>query len=507
MCTAPGKPSPRLTSARAKHQTKAAISRREFAKRGCLALGTCALAVGPSWGLSASPLLAGADELGIEPNLGLIDIPAGTFVMGSPESERQRQHDETQHEVSLRAFRLAAHEVSQADYLRVMGTNPSANVGDDLPVEQVSWYDAIEFCNRLSDEEGLERAYEVGDDGSVSWLRDADGYRLPTEAEWEYAARAGSTDIFPTGGQITSDMANFEGSYPYLIEENYVMRRDPSVVTSANRGQTIGVAELPPNAWGLYTMYGNVSEWCFDLYETFTSEALSDPAGAAQGSLRISRGGGYDDFAKQLRSAYRSACNPDWTDRNMGFRIARNAPDPLEPLGPFETSAPQRIDLPAEPRVLIAYFSHSGNTARAAQLISEKTGAPLFEIAMAQPYQGNIYEDSQADMNNGVHPPLSAHVDDIASYDVVLLGYPTWWSTIPMPVATFLDEHDLTGKLIATFSSNGGTRFGDSLSDVAKAAQGSVVTHGFEFTYSGGSSLPADIDSWLARIGLGTSAQ
>ncbi|MBS5449609.1 MAG: SUMF1/EgtB/PvdO family nonheme iron enzyme [Coriobacteriia bacterium] len=480
------------------HRNAHALSRRSF-----IALGTAALAVGSPLCTASLPRIAEATEPGIE----LVDIPAGTFSMGSPDSERQRQADETQHDVTLSAFRLAPYEVMQAEYARVMGTNPSANVGDNLPVEQVSWYDAIEFCNRISDEQGLTRCYEVGEDGSVSWDRSADGYRLPTEAEWEYAARAGSTGIFPAGEQITSDVANFEGSYPYLIEENYVMRRDPAVVTSANRGQTIGVAELPPNAWGLYNMCGNVSEWCFDLYAPYGPEAASDPAGPTQGSLRTNRGGGYDDFAKQLRSAYRSACNPSWVDRNMGFRVARNANASDAPSDVVATEGPLSIAVPAEPRILIAYFSHSGNTARAAQMIADKTGAPLFEIAMAQPYQGNIYEDSQADMNNNVHPPLAAHVDDIASYDVVLLGYPTWWSTIPMPVATFLDEHDLTGKLIATFSSNGGTRFGDSLSDVAKAAQGSVVTHGFEFTYSGGGSLSGDIDAWLARIGLGTAAQ
>lgn len=484
---------------------RSTLSRRALIKTGT-ALAAAALADHLLIGIASSPHPAHAIELTGTSDVddGLLEMPTGTFLMGSPEIERQRQADETQHEVTLSPFRLAPCEVTQADYLRVMGLNPSANVGDELPVEQVSWYDAIEFCNRLSDERGLARAYEVDEDGSVSWDRSANGYRLPTEAEWEWAARAGSVGTFGPLGQITSDNANFEGSYPYLIEENYVMRRDPSVVTSANRGQTISVTELAPNAWGLYNMLGNVSEWCFDLWSPYDAASASDPTGPESGSLRVSRGGGYDDFAKQLRCAYRTAANPAWVDRNMGFRIARNATD--DPgQATFVTAGPLHLNIPPEPRVLVAYFSHSGNTARAAQMLADKGGWPLFEIQMAQPYHGNIYEDSQLDMNNDVHPPLAAHVDDIAGYDVVLLGYPTWWSTIPMPMATFLEEHDLSGKTIATFSSNGGTRFGDSLSDVAKAAPGSVVTHGFEFYYSGGSSLSDDIDAWLVRIGLGAA--
>ncbi len=165
---------------------------------------------------------------------------------------------------------------------------------------------------RFSEREGLTPAYTVSGN-TVSWNRAADGYRLPTEAEWEYAARAGTTGVFPWGDRITSDNANFEGTYPYLIEENYVNRQDPTVRSTRNRNRTVEVDELEPNGFGLYNMHGNVSEWCFDYYGEY-GEETGNPAGARSGSLRVNRGGGWNDFGKQLRSAYRSAAAPDTTD-------------------------------------------------------------------------------------------------------------------------------------------------------------------------------------------------
>lgn len=146
---------------------------------------------------------------------GLVLIPGGTFTMGSPAGERQRHEDERAHKVALSPFYLSPYEVTQAEYESVMGANPSRFTGDNLPVETVTWYDAIEYCNARSEREGLTPAYTVSGN-TVSWNRAADGYRLPTEAEWEYAARAGTTGVFPWGDRITSDNANFEGTYPYL---------------------------------------------------------------------------------------------------------------------------------------------------------------------------------------------------------------------------------------------------------------------------------------------------
>lgn len=428
---------------------------------------------------------------------GLVLIPGGTFTMGSPAGERQRHEDERAHRVALSPFYLSPYEVTQAEYESVMGANPSHFTGDNLPVETVTWYDAAAYCNALSEREGLTPAYTVSGN-TVSWNRAADGYRLPTEAEWEYAARAGTTGVFPWGDRITSDNANFEGTYPYLIEENYVNRQDPTVRSSRNRNRTVEVDELEPNGFGLYNMHGNVSEWCFDYYGEY-GEETGNPAGARSGSLRVNRGGGWNDFGKQLRSAYRSAAAPDTTDWNLGFRVARNA----EPgSGTVTTTYTANARIPENPRILIAYFSYTGNTENAAEIIAEATDADVFDIRMAEPYRGGIYDVSQRDLNAGARPALAGRVQNMAQYDVVLLGYPTWWSTMPMPVYTFLESYDFSDKVILPFSSHGGTRFGDSISDLSKTARGAYVGQGFEFEYSGGRRLEDNLRAWLAGHGI-----
>lgn len=429
---------------------------------------------------------------------GFLLLPGGTFLMGSPDSERQRDPDEVRHQVRVSAFYVDPYEVTQADYKAVMGENPSARQGDRLPVENVTWLDAVRYCNALSAKRGLGPVYTL-DGEAVRWNRQANGYRLLTEAEWEYAARARTETIFNVGNQVHSDQINFEGSYPYLIEENYVSRRDPSVRPSENRGETMPVDALPANAFGLHHTHGNVSEWVFDYYGAYDVHHAVNPAGPAAGSLRVNRGGAYNDFGKHLRSAYRSAANPIDADQNLGFRICRNAA-PLE--GVVECAAPTRLALPQNPRVLAAYFSYSGNTEHAARLISELLHADLFEIAMQKPYRGNIYEVSQADLNLGVRPPLTARVENMADYDVILLGYPTWWATMPMPVRSFLEAHNLKGKIILPFSSHGGTVWGESLSDLAKAVPGAYVSIGLEFHYSGGRRLNDHIANWLRASGL-----
>ncbi len=426
----------------------------------------------------------------------LLLIPGGSFIMGSPEDERQRQEDETLHEVTVSAFYVDPYEVRQSDYEAIMGENPSYFHGADLPVENVTWYDAIAYCNRLSEHRGLTPVYTV-DENTVTWDRSADGYRLLTEAEWEYAARAGSTTIYNVGNQVHSDLVNFQGSYPYLIEENYVTHQNPEVVTSRNRGETMAVDSLNPNAFGLYHTHGNVAEWCFDYYGEYDLAQSKDPAGAASGSLRVNRGGSYNDFGKHLRSAYRSAANPIDPDQNLGFRIGRNA-EHME--GTIMTTYALDIVVPENPKILVAYFSYSGNTEDAARIIQQKTGADLMEITMEEPYRGNIYDVSQRDLMNNIRPALSSHVEDMRQYDIILLGYPTWWATMPMPVYTFLEEYDFTGKTIVSFSSHGGTMFGDSVSDLSKAVPGAYVGIGYEFHYS--SSDADDISAWLALNGV-----
>ena len=417
---------------------------------------------------------------------GMVLIPGGTFTMGSPVSERQRQADETQHQVTVRAFYVDPHEVTQQDYQAVMGTNPSHFQGDNLPVEQVTWYDAINYCNKLSEAQGLTPAYQI-DGTTVTWNRAADGYRLLTEAEWEYAARAGTQTVFYEGGQIVADQVNFCGSYPYLIEENYLSHKNPEVVTSTYRQETMPVDGLAPNS----------SEWCFDYYGPYA--AGQDPAGPSSGSLRVNRGGGWNDFAKHVRTAYRSVTTPDTVEQNLGFRIARNA----EPgTGSVVTTYSLDLKTPEQPKVLVTYLSYTGNTEQGAQLMAEALGADLFTIEMEQPYRGNIYDVSQRDLNQDARPALATHVADMAQYDVVLVGYPTWWGTMPMPMFTFLNEYDFSGKTLLPFSSHGSTRFGDSISDFSKQVPGAYVGQAFEYYYSGGSELEAEVAAWLKESGL-----
>lgn len=242
-----------------------------------------------------------------------VRISGGTFTMGSPAEERWRETDEVQHEVTLGSYLIAKREVSQAEYTAVTGTNPSHFKGENYPVEMVSWYDALNYCNALSEREGLVPAYTV-EGANVTWNRDANGYRLPTEAEWEYACRAGTTSPFSTGRNITVAQSNWYSSYPYIEGEG----------GGAYRRQTVPVDAFDANPWGLYNMHGNVSEWCWDCYGAYPAENQIDPAGAEAGLNRVARGGGWYDYAKHVRSAYRSVAPPDYMDYKRGFRIARN---------------------------------------------------------------------------------------------------------------------------------------------------------------------------------------
>jgi formylglycine-generating enzyme required for sulfatase activity len=227
----------------------------------------------------------------------LVLIPKGTFMMGSPKSEQGRDDDETQHEVTISEdYYLGVFEVTQAQYEKVIGTNPSyfqrAKVADqnaDLPVESVSWDDAVEFCKRLSDLPEEKKAGRV--------------YRLPTEAEWEFACRAGSTTAYSFGASSKS-----LGDYAWFGE---------------NSGrQTHPVGEKKANAWGLYDMHGNVWELCSDWYGEYPKGAVSDPSGPNEGSYRVIRGGGWNDEAADCRSANRARIVPSDRSINLGFRVA-----------------------------------------------------------------------------------------------------------------------------------------------------------------------------------------
>jgi len=220
----------------------------------------------------------------------LVPIPAGGFMMGSPESEPERYGNETQHLVKItKPFYLSAHEVTQAQYEQVMGNNPSESKGDTKPVEIVKWNDAVVFCGKLSLREGVE-------------------YRLPTEAEWEYACRAGATTAYSFGDDVSR-----------LGE--YAWHRDNS------SGTTRPVGEKLPNAWGLFDMHGNVYEWCQDLYGPYERlQVVSDPIGPASGSRRVLRGGAFVYHPGSVRAAYRDSDLPDDRGLFIGFRLARTYP-------------------------------------------------------------------------------------------------------------------------------------------------------------------------------------
>lgn len=470
------------------------FNRRTILKSGGICLGASLLA-SMSCNLSLGAAASFAEDKFED---GFILLQGGDFLMGSPAGERQRESDELRHAVNISPFYVDPYEVSQGDYEEIMGINPSAHKGARLPVENVTWLDSIRYCNAKSRKNGLEPVYEI-DGEAVVWNRRANGYRLLTEAEWEYAARAGTDTIFNVGNQVNGQDINFEGTYPYLIEENYVRQRDPSVKPGRYRGETLAVDSLEPNAFGLYNTHGNVAEWVFDYYGLYGQSTGSDYAGPDSGMYRVNRGGAYNDFGKHLRSAYRSAANPLAADPKRGFRIARNEVS-LDSV--TETKAPFRIALPENPKVLVAWFSYSGNTEKGAEIIGRRLGADNFKITMQEPYHGNIYEVSQVDLNNGTRPKLAGHVNNIEDYDVIVLGYPTWWATMPMPVVSFLEDHNLTGKVILPFSSHGGTIFGESQSDLAKTASGAYVLPGFEYHYSGGGNLDERIGRWLDRNGL-----
>jgi len=231
---------------------------------------------------------------------GYMLIQPGSFMMGSPSSESGRDNDEKQHRVTItRPFFLKATEVTQGEWNAVMGSNPSkfSSCGDDCPVEKVSWYDAVDYVNALSRKEGLEQCYHFGRFKGLS----CKGYRLPTEAEWEYAARAGST------------------------EARYGDLNSIAWYNNNSGRKTHPVGEKKPNAWGLFDMIGNVWEWTNDWQGDYPDGALSDPVGRKSGSFRVRRGGCWSFGVKACRAAGRAGNDPDVRGKHLGFRPARTA--------------------------------------------------------------------------------------------------------------------------------------------------------------------------------------
>ena len=239
--------------------------------------------------------LSFTEDLGKGVKLEMIAIPGGTFLMGSPENEVERFSDESpQHEVTVPGFFIGKYQLTQLQYQTIMGTNPSYFKGDNRPVEGVCWEDAVKFCQKLNH-------------------RTLGNYRLPSEAEWEYACRAGTKTPFHFGDNVTTDLVNYNGNYPY-----------PSAPKGKYREQTTDVGIFPPNAFGLYDMHGNVWEWCEDeRHENYINAPTDGSSWQSRISLgqKVLRGGCWHDYARYCRSACRlkSPC----CSRNYfyGFRV------------------------------------------------------------------------------------------------------------------------------------------------------------------------------------------
>jgi len=232
----------------------------------------------------------------------MVWVEGGTFMMGSDVGE---DWDKPVHRVTVKGFYISKYQVTQAEWTAVMGNNPSNFKGDNLPVEQVSWLDAIEFCNRLSEKEGLTPCYRSsGSNITCDW--NANGYRLPTEAEWEYAANGGS-NVFLVTAYAGSNNADAVAWY-YENSEN----------------KTHPVGTKTPNGLGLYDMSGNVWEWCWDWYVAYSSGVQTDPRGASSGINRVMRGGSWRHPAKFGRSAGRYNHPPSYRLSYNGFRIVRS---------------------------------------------------------------------------------------------------------------------------------------------------------------------------------------
>ena len=236
--------------------------------------------------------------------VGMVRIEPGEFLMGSPRYETERKKNEDRHQVTLtRAFLMGETEVTQNQWRAVMGSSPSHFNGGIYPVESVTFAQCVEFCNKLSEMENLTPAYGFNG-GEIFWNREADGYRLPTEAEWEYSCRSGSLQKFASGNKVSGlrAMAWFRHN---------------------STGGTHEVASRQPNNWGLYDMHGNVWEWCWNWSAAYPARFAVDPEGPPKGSSRVIRGGSWDNMQNACRSANHNSAKPDFTAAILGFRLAR----------------------------------------------------------------------------------------------------------------------------------------------------------------------------------------
>ena len=268
-----------------------------------IALGASCKRVAEPGSNPQAPLDIVTDSGGIE----MVRIPAGRFKMGSNQGE---QDQAPVHEVQIDAFFFDRYETTQEHYIRLMRDNGSKFKGDQRPAEMVSWVNAAMYCNTRSEAEGLEPCYR--EDTSCNF--EASGYRLPTEAEWEYACRAGSDTEYSFGND------------PRSLKDHAWFKENASK-------QTHPVGKKKPNPWGLYDMHGNVAEWCNDMYDKdyYRASPQKNPRGPAEVELYVLRGGSWASSDEACKSTYRAADNPGFTDacfprETIGFRCVRKAP-------------------------------------------------------------------------------------------------------------------------------------------------------------------------------------
>ena len=242
------------------------------------------------------------EQINVQRFVEMVFVEGGTFTMGDTWGDGSSDEQPT-HQVTLNSFYISKYEVTQAQYREVMGTNPSNFTGDNLPVEKVSWYNAVTFCNALSQREGLTPCYVI-DGTNTTCNFNANGYRLPTEAEWEYAARGGAqaTNTKYSGSNTPGDVAWYYDN---------------------SGSQTHDVGTKQANELGIYDMSGNVWEWCWDWYGSYSSSAQTNPIGPASGSSRVFRGGSWNNITGNIRVANRGSFNPTGTRSYYGFRISR----------------------------------------------------------------------------------------------------------------------------------------------------------------------------------------
>jgi len=271
--------------------------------------------VSQDWSATSAEVRHGAPPLPESSDNDWRTIHANSFMMGSLNGETDRYPDEHRHQIYITSpFLMKRTPVTLGEYERFRKIDrPLFVYNADHPVVNVRWHDAVSYCNWRSNQDNLTPCYRgAGDDVICDFS--ANGYRLPTEAEWEYACRAGSHTPFNTGSELTSSQANYDGNHPYgrAAVEEY-------------RAGTVPAGSLPENLWGLCEMHGNVCEWCWDWYDQdfYLKSPKSDPVGPPRGIHRVHRGGSWFSWAVNCRSARRDRGKPDIRSDECGFRIVR----------------------------------------------------------------------------------------------------------------------------------------------------------------------------------------